>query len=101
MKLFGYILAFYIITLSVVPSCSLDGCLDDKTEQNSRHDQQDSDCGNCSPFFTCSGCMISAFTIDLLNLQSTPSISIKTYTGYIESSVPDMHYDFWQPPKIG
>jgi hypothetical protein len=100
MKLVGYILAFYVITLSVVPCCSFDSCPDDKTEQNSRHDQQDGDCGNCSPFFTCSGCITGAFTIEPLNVQSASSVSSKIFTGYIESSVPDIHYDFWQPPKI-
>jgi hypothetical protein len=100
MKLFGYLLAFYIITLSAVPCCSFDNCSEDKTEQNSNHKQGDDDCGNCSPFFTCAGCTGFAFTIEPLLIQSSSSISSKIFTGYIESSTPDIYYDFWQPPKI-
>ena len=100
MKFLGYILAFYIILLSAVPCCSFDNCSEDKIEQSSNHEQGDDDCGNCSPFFTCEGCGGFVFTAEPFNFQSTSSFQGKVFTGYVESIVPDIHYEFWQPPRI-
>ena len=100
MKLLSYILALYVILLSGIPCCSFGNCAADKIEQNRQHNPGDSDCGDCSPFFTCSACNAFAFTIESLAIQAIPSNPFKIFAGYIESAVPDIHYDFWQPPKI-
>lgn len=101
MKLAGYILAFYLVLLATVPCCSFDDCPDDKTGQAANHEKGDADCGNCSPFFSCEGCatasdntMIAAFTL-------SPLLIPKTYTEFNQPFVADVHYDFWQPPKLG
>jgi hypothetical protein len=107
MRITGYILAVYILLLSAVPCCSFDNCPEDKTEQTTNHEQGDNpalpagrDCGNCSPFFTCEGCGGFVSTIEILNFESAPETPVRTYSVYIESRMPDIHYDFWQPPKI-
>ena len=97
----SYILAFYLILLSAVPCCAFDSCPDDKTEQSAGHEKGDEDCGNCSPFFSCEGC--AAATINYEPLQfDIPAITITSvYTSYIQLSLPRVHFEFWQPPKIG
>lgn len=100
MKIIGYILAIYIILLSAVPCCSFDNCPEDKTEQNSNYEPGDNDCGNCSPFFTCEGCGGFVSTIEIINFESAPLAPVRTYSVYIEAMMPEIHYDFWQPPKI-
>jgi hypothetical protein len=106
MKLFGYILAFYLILLSVVPCCTFDDFPEDKmdisaeTEQSANHETGDEDCGSCSPFFSCGGCATATVDfqqaiLDLASLQDSP-----VYTSYIEISLPKVDYDFWQPPKL-
>lgn len=107
MKFAGYILSFYLILLAAVPCCAYDDCPDDKTdlsagaEQAGKHESGDEDCGNCSPFFSCVGCATATiafesipFTVPLVRLASA-------YTGYIQTSLPKVDYDFWQPPKLG
>jgi hypothetical protein len=103
MKIPGFILAFYLALLSVVPCCAFDDCPDDKaaTEQASHQSGDEDDCGTCSPFFNCTGCACvsihpEATTIAIYSLQEK-----KSYTGFIDSSPVHAQYDVWQPPKIG
>jgi hypothetical protein len=101
MKLFGYILAFYIIGLAAVPCCLIDDCPDDKTEQAEKHEAGDEDCGTCSPFFSCEGCAAASVAYHPVSFEFiSPDIS-PAYTVYQQISLPDTDLDFWQPPKLG
>lgn len=101
MKFAGYIYSFYLIVLSVVPCCSLDDCDNEITEQGVSHESQEGDCGGCSPFFSCEGCAATTVTVEPVCFEITPAQCIIVYTGYIQNPLPDIDYDFWQPPKIG
>jgi hypothetical protein len=102
MKVFAFTFAAYLLFLFAIPCCSLDNCSENKIvqEANDENGNDTGDCGNCSPFFTCTGC--SGFTISLNNnyVEITPVFISHQYTGFILSSIPDVHYDFWQPPKL-
>ena len=106
MKICGYILAFYLILLSAVPCCAFDVCPEDKmdlsaeAEQSANHETGDEDCGSCSPFFSCGGCATATVdfqqaNLDLASLQDSP-----VYTFYLQTSLPWVDYDFWQPPRL-
>jgi hypothetical protein len=106
MKICGFILAFYLILLSVVPCCVFDSCPDDKmtlragTEQSSDQETSDEDCSSCSPFFSCQDCATATVdfqpaNLDIASLQDSP-----VYTSYLQTSLPKVDYDFWQPPKL-
>jgi len=101
MKVIAFILSAYLLFLFAIPCCTFDNCSEEKTAQASDHENGDGDCGNCSPFFTCTGC--SGFTVSTDNnhLEIIPTFSGQQYAGYILSSIPEVHYDFWQPPKLG
>lgn len=86
--------------LSVVPCCSLDDCDNEITEQGVSHESQEEDCGGCSPFFSCEGCAATTVTVEPVCFEITPAQCIIVYTGYIQNPLPDIDYDFWQPPKI-
>jgi len=101
MKIYGYILAIYIILLSAVPCCAFDSCPDDKTEQADDHEKGDEDCGNCSPFFSCEGCAAATATYEPPEFDFTAPAIISVYTGYKQVSLSERHIDFWQPPKLG
>ena len=107
MKVIAFILSAYLLFLFAIPCCTFDNCSEEKTARETNHEQGDGpaspagrDCGSCSPFFTCTGC--SGFTVSFENtdIQMIPLFSNHQYTGYIVSSIPDVHYDFWQPPKL-
>jgi hypothetical protein len=102
MKLPGYILAFYILLLAVIPCCAFDDCPDDKTqtEQTADHEAGDEDCGTCSPFFNCSSCtsVSSPSHVEMFTISSW--FSKKVYAGYILPSIPNTSKEFWQPPKL-
>jgi sulfatase maturation enzyme AslB (radical SAM superfamily) len=107
MKLAGYILAVYLLLLSAVPCCSFDNCPDDKmdlsagTEQNTSHEEGDGDCGNCSPFFSCEGCAAAAISSSPASFQFSSTQALSVYASYLQTVLPSVEYDFWQPPKIG
>src|SRR4030095_2349870 len=103
MKLFGRILSVYMIILAVVPCCLLDNCPDDKTltEQTGGHQPGDKDCGSCSPFFNCGQCATATVTMETMSINYALSEVKPVYTEFTSPSIPDLQYEFWQPPKLG
>ena len=100
MKVFAFILSAYLLFLFAIPCCSFDNCPEDKIAQESNHEKGDGDCGSCSPFFTCTGCSGFTVSFDNTSIEIITAFSPQQYTGFILSSIPDAHYDFWQPPKL-
>ena len=101
MKFCGFILAFYIILLATIPCCAFDSCPDEKTAQSTNHQPGDEDCGNCSPFFNCEGCATATIAFEPAQLEITAIKIPSVYTTYIQTALPSVEYDFWQPPKLG
>jgi hypothetical protein len=99
-KLVSYIFSFYLILLSVVPCCSPDDCNNEITGQEISHESKEEDCGGCSPFFSCEGCAAATITVEPVHFEIAPTQGIIVHAGYIQSSLPDIDFDFWQPPKI-
>jgi hypothetical protein len=100
MKVIAFILSAYLIVLLAVPCCSFDNCPEENIPIQTEHEEQNKDCGSCSPFFTCTSC--SGFTVSaLINSELISFISHNQYPSFNVSIVPDMNYDFWQPPKLG
>jgi hypothetical protein len=90
-----------LLFLFAIPCCAFDNCPEDKTAQEADHEKGNGDCGSCSPFFTCTGC--SGFTVSLDNnsIEIVLLLLPINTEGFILSPIPDVHYDFWQPPKLG
>ncbi len=101
MKVIAFILSAYLLYLFAVPCCSFDNCPNEKTVEQSSPNNEDENCGNCSPFFTCTGCSGFTVSFETANIEIIPTFSGQQYAGYILSAIPDVHYDFWQPPKLG
>ena len=105
MKIAGYILAVYVVLLAVVPCCTFDDCPDDMTathnEQDPDQGKGDGDCGNCSPFFNCGGCATATIAAEPARIEIASLKILSVYTLYIQTALPRIEYDFWQPPKLG
>ena len=101
MKIPGLILSFYLILLAAVPCCTVDTCPEDKTEQAAEHEKGDDDCGNCSPFFSCEGCATVSISYPSVQLEIASLKEPAVYAVYIQTTLPDINFDFWQPPKLG
>jgi hypothetical protein len=100
MKIAGYILSFYLILLAAVPCCAFDDCPEDKTELAAEHEAEEDDCGTCSPFFSCEGCSAATIAYEPTPIEIAPLQSLTVYTVYIQTTLPSIDYDFWQPPKL-
>ena len=99
MKVIAFILSAYLLFLFAVPCCTFDNCPEDKIALQTEH-KEDDDCGSCSPFFTCTGCSGFTVTADELNGELISFFSNNQYSCFIVSSMPEINYDFWQPPKL-
>ena len=96
-------MSVYMLLLAVFPCCLVDDCPDDKiqAEKTADHQNGDKDCGSCSPFFSCEGCASVSATIEPLCF-SIVSLPVKpVYAGFLSPFISDVHYDFWQPPRLG
>ena len=100
MKVFAFILAAYLLFLFAIPCCTFDNCPEDQIALQSDQEKDDDDCGSCSPFFTCTGCSGFTVTAGVINSELISFFPNNQYAGYIVSSIPEVNYDFWQPPKL-
>ena len=100
MKVIAFILAAYLLLLIATPCCVFDNCPEEKIGQNINYENKDGDCSNCSPFFTCTGCAGFTLTIATINNGVISFFSDNNYAVYILSFTPEVHYDFWQPPRL-
>ena len=101
MKIIGYILAFYLVLLAAIPCCIIDKCPEDQVQQTAGHENEDEDCSNCSPFFSCEGCAPATVVYEPVQFDFAIEGSSPVYTQYQQSSLPEADLDFWQPPKLG
>jgi hypothetical protein len=100
LKVIAFILSAYLVFLIAVPCCSFDNCPEEKTAQTADHENGDEGFGSCSPFFTCTSCSGFTVTASIINAGFIPFAPNNQYPAYIVSLVPDISYDFWQPPKL-
>ncbi|HET6990322.1 MAG TPA: DUF6660 family protein [Bacteroidia bacterium] len=105
MKILYFILAVYVVLLSVKPCCTDDKCCADnhsaQTEKSARH-QDNADCkGDCSPFFTCGSCTGFNFPAFSFSLKPSEVAIEKQVSVYSFSFSTEFFSSIWQPPKIG
>jgi hypothetical protein len=103
-KVFSFILSAYLIFLNAVPCCAIDNCADELTmtqQQASDHEAEDeNDCSNCSPFFTCTNCAGFSTSVSGIDFSPVLFFSTNVFSGYTLSLIPGVHHDFWQPPRL-
>lgn len=101
-KLFTFIFAFYILLLSTLPCCAVDNCNDEtqQTQTADKHEHNDS-CQNCSPFTLCGNCVGFTFIANSLQVDLAQQFTEQTFSGYIQSYLPQYISSFWQPPRLG
>jgi hypothetical protein len=98
-KWFASILLFITLTGTFFPCCPVDYCSDDELPTSTSGNEEQKQDGACSPFFSCSACMMSVelakqiqfsgqFFEDLIQYAETHSINLSTYSA-----------NFWQPPR--
>jgi hypothetical protein len=103
MKAAAYILTFYLFLLSVIPCCTFDECPDDQPQTSQSKDHQpgdQDDCGSCSPFFNCERCIAVIIDVPASSITVAAPTSQRVYTEFVSQQIPDIHYDFWQPPRL-
>jgi hypothetical protein len=69
-------------------------------EQSADQETSDEDCGSCSPFFSCQDCATATVDFQLTSFDIPALKDSPVYTSYLQTSLPRVDYDFWQPPKL-
>jgi len=103
MKIFVYILSFYILVLTAIP------CIDipqdnswqkiEQTQNTNNNHQNNRD--NCSPFCPCN-CCIPPIISQIYTLQFNDfPYSQEHFAEYKSSYFSNISLAIWQPPKLG
>lgn len=99
-KYLSFILALYILILSVAPTIVEDKCLQEQTTEQGQS-EQDQDCSDCcSPFMGCHTCNGFTFPTATFSLKSVIVYSEKKIPLYKDNFSSDFFPSIWQPPKI-
>ncbi len=104
MKVLAAFLGIFCLLVSVYPCCIDNDCDADSVENiaENEENQQDDDCGLCSPFISCGSC--TGFipgtdaTVTTFNIQITPFSNLFGITfKSVEAEFSDRP---WQPPQL-
>ncbi|PKD20354.1 hypothetical protein APR41_13830 [Salegentibacter salinarum] len=103
MKALAVFLGIFCLLVSAYPCCMVDDCDSDsevKIAEN-EDEQQDDDCGLCSPFISCGSCIgFIPHTNEVATIPDLPLIPFSNLFGITFKSVEAEYADrVWQPPK--
>lgn len=100
-KYLSFILAFYVLLLSVAPNLVEDKCFNEQTTEQGQNQQDDQDCSDCcSPFMGCHTCNGFTLSVTSFSVQSFLIYSDLKVSLYDENFVSEFFSSIWQPPKI-
>lgn len=103
MKLFVYLLSFYILVLCAMPCADVpkDNTLQKTELSKSTTGNQQSDFDYCSPFCTCNCCAVPiVFQVFIFEFNGFLYYQ-ELLSEYKPSCSPSPCHSIWQPPKIG
>lgn len=105
MKLFAFIISFYMLGLSCLPCGDRSECnMQAPTtviSSTTDHESHKHNTEHCTPFCTCSCCASSVSSHPVAEIQVAYSIPVSNnYPLQRSSYYPEMAYAIWQPPKI-
>ena len=104
MKNLYFIIALYVLLLSVRPCCVEDNCTDEdhstKTEQTTGHNRGDEYNSNCSPFLSCGNCIGFNYTTVSYPLLKPATFESSQLQSYETTFPTGFYFLIWQPPKV-
>ena len=104
MKLFTFIMSFFLLYLSCLPCCDSKECnvkAPVEISANSNHQQHNHNSEICSPFCTCSCCATSAYYAPFSTAQVSKIVfQSEKYPLFNVALNAEAHYSIWQPPQI-
>lgn len=93
-------LSVLVMAASLIPCCSADNCGEDASISTSTHPEEDTDSGNCSPFFTCGSCVGFVHQIRPLSIQPLPQTTPIHQSFLTAFSAAEYVHGFFQPPRL-
>ncbi|PXY39464.1 hypothetical protein DMB65_17595 [Flavobacterium cheongpyeongense] len=107
MKLTWFLLAVYLISLSLLPCNDIDDCTDfAKTElhkNHSRNKKTETQNDLCAPFCSCACCGVHGFQFQYQIYKEEKNLSFATKEQtvfYVYNNYKTIYLGIWQPPKL-
>jgi hypothetical protein len=92
-------LSVLVMAGSLIPCCPADNCGDELAASALTHPEEESDSGNCSPFFTCGTCVGFVHQIPLLSIQ-TCLLQVQEHKSRLTEHISaNFIHGFFQPPR--
>jgi len=103
----------WVLTLSVQPACAAfslfesqpavttDACCSEEAPAQQQAPDSPKDCHGCNPFHSCSCCVAAIVLPVSFKMQPLPALPYAAAHGsYHTPRLPQVAFDFWQPPRI-
>ncbi len=104
MRILTALLGIFCLLVSAYPCCIDDDCDADSVENivENEENQQDDDCGLCSPFISCGSCTgFIPGTDEAVTIFDPQLIAFSSLFGLAFKSVEAEYADrLWQPPQV-
>ncbi len=99
-----FILALYILLISVYPCGDGDPCLDEQQAEigvfdTASHDNEDGDQNLCTPFCNCTCCAAQVQLTDIAFISFDYTHNTELKPPYLLTSVVSGGTSIWQPPR--
>ena len=96
---FTLILIVITFTGTFFPCCPVDDCIGDELTTSASGNEEQKQDGGCSPFFSCSTCMVSVELAKPVQLPEPLFNNQIRYTKLYSINLPAYSANFWQPPR--
>jgi len=98
-KWFAIILLFITLTGTFFPCCPVDNCTGNELSTSASGNEEPKPDGGCSPFSSCSTCMVS---VELAKPVQLPEPFFQNKILFVETHLINLSAysaNFWQPPR--
>ncbi len=99
MKFLAFIMAFLVLTLSVMPCADTNEGKAKNELSKSGHQQKDAQQEDCSPFCTCTCCAGFSINHFIAALSSIPAYEPNLTTSFLSLQTMEVALPIWQPPQ--
>ena len=104
MKIFGFIMTFLVLTLSILPCCNMANIINpgkgkiELTKSLSQPCDEEQD--ECSPFCNCTCCIGFSMNDITHTIFNIPVISNIPGISFLPEQIIDITLPIWQPPRF-
>lgn len=99
MKIFTFIMAFYLLLLAAMPCSDSEECESQVMAAQTNHSEHEDEAEGCTPFCICACCPTHVYVSDLLS-ENFPTPVFSALSSEINTEIRSfISHAIWQPPR--